>query len=157
MVGIPRVLSARGRPPRRRCKEDPRGGRGGCRPFSAPPVLSQLLAVSVSWWTARGSNSRPPDCEPGNVFEVEGRRQQFAGLVAVDEIWIMDTASFEVNDRYVSFTRTDGGTGRNVEKFVFYDGTLFASYKNGMPVLSALPGAANTNAPRHTGEATATA
>ena len=30
---------------------------------AAPPVPPQLNLVCVSWWTAGGSNPRPPDCE----------------------------------------------------------------------------------------------
>jgi hypothetical protein len=80
--------------------------------------------------------------EPNAIYaEVERLRPHFAALAAVDEIWIMDTASFEDGDRYVAFFRTDAVTGRNIEKFEFYDRTLFARFKKGMPVYTALPGA----------------
>jgi hypothetical protein len=57
----------------------------------------------------------------------------------VDELWIMDTASFGERDVYVAFDMVDA-MGRNVERFEFYGGKLFLKFKNGRAVFIRSPG-----------------
>jgi hypothetical protein len=71
--------------------------------------------------------------------EVDRLRSPFPALSAVDELWIMDTASFGERDVYVAFDVVDA-MGRNVERFEFYGGKLFLKFKNGRAVFIRSPG-----------------
>jgi hypothetical protein len=64
--------------------------------------------------------------------EVERLRPQFPDLMAVHEIWIVDTASFDDKKEYVDFSRREGGLA--VESFDFFRGKLLSIAKHGMPV-----------------------
>jgi len=64
---------------RRQRRRRPDGGpwrllsRSCVRPRGLASASPRLLAMPVSWWTARGSNPRPPDCERGGGYRRRDR------------------------------------------------------------------------------------